>query len=61
MKIPMLGLHILTDKTLQQKLDKAKTETRQITNRQMASLLYKNAEMTLTLRNLAGGKKRRKE
>jgi len=59
MRIPLLKMHILTDKKLGRKLDKAKTETRQITNKVMASLLYKNAKMTLALRNLAGGKKRR--
>jgi len=59
MKIPVLKIHILTDKKLGRKIDKAKTETRQITNKVMASLLYKNAKMTLALRNLVGGKKRK--
>ena len=59
MKIPVLKLNVLTDKSLEEKLASAKAEARQIQNRQMASLLHRNGTLSLALRNLAGSKKRK--
>lgn len=57
MRIPVLKIHIMTAKSLREKLEAVKIETRKGTNRQMAKLLWRNGKLSLALRNLAGGKK----
>lgn len=57
MKIPVLKLNVLTDKSLEEKLASAKAEARHIQNRQMASLLRHNGELTLALTTLRSGRR----
>lgn len=59
MKVPVLKLYVLTDKTLGQKLEAARTEARVLQNMKIAELLDDNCRLSLALRNQDGGKRRR--
>lgn len=63
MRIPVLKVYVLIEKSLEEKLDDAKAEGiaegKQFANKQIESLLHRNAKMSLALRNLAGSKKRK--
>jgi len=45
----ILGLHILKNKSLEKKIEQAKTETRQITNKQTSNMLYRNHTLAVEI------------
>lgn len=65
MKIPLLPVHILTTKTLDEKLSSAEQQTRQLSTKQAGKLLDRNFRMAKFISNLPAkyknqaGKKRR--
>ena len=50
MKLPLLPVHIILTKTLKRRDEETKTETRQMSNKLVGSLLWRNAVLEEKLR-----------
>lgn len=59
MKVPLLPLHLVTSKTLREKLDAARNEGKSFKKRQLEVLL--NRRVIKPIRTLAGGKKKNRK
>lgn len=52
MKLPLLPIHVLTEKSLREIRDKVVQETKQLTERQVCLLLEKNGKLLMIAKEL---------
>ena len=58
MRIPVLKLNVLTDKSLEEKISAAKMETQELGNKRILKITGELTRMELIIKSLVGGEKR---
>ncbi len=53
MKIPIIGIHIMTNKTFEKEKAKVKSQANQMNNRTINNLAYNNARLRIALTDLS--------